>query len=157
MGFWIFKNAREKALDNISKRLEGIEDIARGEIDDDEISTLLDRMDRLEKIFAPPTEIDPEVAKGLPPGFQEVWSAVPQSWKTVANPIAKMLTGVSVDEAVTDPKKLELLLNNKTIQNMLTKMPATLPKMGQQVPPQSHGGIPPQYMREYDPNRRPQV
>jgi hypothetical protein len=120
MGWWIFKSAKEKALDKIGKRLANLEHILFEEEEDELLAHLDSRLDRIEKAMYEPETPEPPApgsAPATPQGLvdqtaiaQQLWAKVPPWIKPIVNNLAKARLGKSVDELMQDSDELQKTL-----------------------------------------------
>jgi hypothetical protein len=149
MGFWVFKSAREKALADIAKRLGGLEHLVKEDYEDDALSLIGRRLERLERQFFP--EPEQPTAAQMPAPNLEIWNKIPEQWRGPADGIAKTFFGIGIQEALSDPTGEKLKLLSEKAGPMISKLPGLtryLPKelqallSGQGPPPTSAPALP---------------
>jgi hypothetical protein len=123
MGWWIFKSAREKALDHLRKDVSAMYKLAKDDYEDAEIADLADQVAELKQLFMPEEEIPRTPTAGLPPEMIDaVTSLIPEQWRGMARPIIRRI--------LTDPKTMQEIQTR--LMPFIGRLPTTPPATQQQ-------------------------
>jgi hypothetical protein len=102
-----FRSERSRVLRHINKKLDRLEKMSKEGLEDEALDEALERMNRLESLWAPdePTKAPPQ---GMAPQFAPMWSQIPENYRGIVNNAVKWVSGMTLEEALSDPTGAKL-------------------------------------------------
>lgn len=79
-----------------------MEHLAKEGLEDEYLDEIMDRMDRLEKLWAP-EEGTTATPQGILPQYAPIWNQIPENYRGVADSAVKWVSGISLQDALSDP------------------------------------------------------
>ncbi len=156
MGWWIFRNARERELNRIYRELIRIRKYIEEGGEEDEPANLWTELDAIKSALLPEGAQRPPV----PADVIRTWNELPGWQRLAANMAVRSFAGVSVDEAIRDPTGAKMNQLLAAAGPYLPKNLLGLVGQGQQGSQQAPGATATQeapfYTQPYRPTEEPE-